>query len=66
MKDRELSDNEKVDRALKLIRGHCKKCIVQVNCSEVCDELWSEFEREKIYTHRVMGILIRNAWRNKY
>jgi len=66
MRDRELSDTEKVDRALKLIRGHCKKCIVQPNCSEVCEELWDEFEKKNINTHRVMGILLQNAWRNKY
>jgi len=66
MKDRELLDSEKVDMAVKLIRDYCKKCIVQSNCSEVCEELWHEFDKKNINTHRVMGILLQNAWRNKY
>ena len=66
MKDRELSDSEKVEVALKVIREMCKQCIVQPNCSEVCEELWDKFEKQNINTHRVMGILLQNAWRNKY
>ena len=66
MKDRELLDSEKVEEALRLIRKNCKQCIVQANCSHVCEEMWHEFEEKGINTHRVLGILIKNAWRNKY
>jgi len=66
MRDHELSDSEKAKEAVRVIREKCKQCIVQANCSEVCEELWHEFDKKNINTHRVMGILLQNAWRNKY
>lgn len=59
--------SEMADKATQVVEEKCSDCILFMNCSEVCDELWEVFEAKGILSHRAKAILITHeTWKDRF